>query len=87
MLCPPGHGDWGARAHLCHSMGQGMSGASLLLLPRLVPDLSARPPAISGIAIRLFSRHSGTGASSNLSSPLSLWQGENDFYYSRLICV
>lgn len=33
-----------------------------------------------GLPGELFSRHFGTGASRRLSSPLSFWQGENDFY-------
>lgn len=34
----------------------------------------------------LFSRHLGTGAPCRLSSPLSLWQGENDFDCLYLMC-
>lgn len=38
-----------------------------------------------GLPGKLFSRHFGTKASSRLSSSLSFWQGEDDFYYYYLI--
>lgn len=85
MLCPPGPGDWGARAHLC---AQGMSGASLLL-PRLIPNLSARAPAISSIARPPFLtplRH--RGFHQPLIPLISLAGREFfDFYYSHFLLL
>ena len=48
---------------------------------RPVSTRRARSPVSPGLPGKLFSRHFGTGVSSRLSSSLSFWQGENDFYY------